>query len=164
MEFCIEYLDKEILSQYKGQQSVENIFKFLKDPTFVGAYCLKSPERIVAFGYILLMAAQIYTILERLVRKALSNLDENPIEGLNHIKTRKPTTYAIKHILSPILVIRKQNRKRECWTTSGELNENQKRILKFAGFDEKIYDYSTKIKNVDNKMKACRAKFILASW
>ena len=73
-----DYPDKEILSQYKGQQSVENIFKFLKDPTFVGAYCLKSPERIVAFGYILLMAAQIYTILERQVRKALDNPDEKP--------------------------------------------------------------------------------------
>ena len=144
-----EYPDKEILSQYKGQQSVENIFKFLKDPTFVGAYCLKSPERIVAFGYILLMAAQIYTILERQVRKVLANPDEKPIEGLNRIKTRKPTTYAIKHILSPILIVRKQNRKSEYWTTSGELNENQKRILKLAGFDEKIYQYSISIKNVE---------------
>jgi transposase len=144
-----DYPDKEILSQYKGQQSVENIFKFLKDPTFVGAYCLKSPERIVAFGYILLMAAQIYTILERQVRKALDNPDEKPIEGLNRIKTRKPTTYAIKHILSPILIIRKKNKKSECWTTSGELNENQIRILKFAGFNEKIYDYSIKIKNTE---------------
>src|SRR5659263_265206 len=50
-------------SQYKGQQAVENIFKFIKDPTLVGAYCLKNPERIVAFGYILLMAAQVYTCL-----------------------------------------------------------------------------------------------------
>ncbi len=64
-----KYPDREVLSQYKGQQSVENIFKFIKDPTFVGAYCLKNPERIIAFGYILLMAAQVYTILERLVRK-----------------------------------------------------------------------------------------------
>ncbi len=77
-----KYPDREILSQYKGQQAVENVFKFIKDPTLVGAYCLKNPERIVAFGYILLMAAQVYTILERVVRKKLENPDEEPVEGL----------------------------------------------------------------------------------
>jgi hypothetical protein len=40
-----KYPDREILSQYKGQQSVENISKFIKYPALVGAYCLKNPER-----------------------------------------------------------------------------------------------------------------------
>jgi len=45
-----KYPDREILFQYKGQQSVENIFKFIKDPALVGAYCLKNHERIVALA------------------------------------------------------------------------------------------------------------------
>ncbi len=134
-----KYPDREILSQYKGQQVVENIFKFIKDPTLVGAYCLKNPERIVAFGYILLIAAQVYTILERVVRKNLEKPDAKPVEGLNRQKTRKPTTYAIQYILSPILVIRMLKKKCEEWVLSKELDKNQKRILNLAGFDEGIY-------------------------
>jgi transposase len=134
-----KYPDREILSQYKGQQAVENIFKFIKDPTLVGAYCLKNPERIVAFGYILLMAAQVYTILERIVRKNLDNPDEEPVEGLNRQKTKRPTTYAIEYVLSAILVMRVQKKKSEEWILSKELDKNQKRILKLAGFDERIY-------------------------
>jgi transposase len=143
----LTHTDREIHYQYKGQQSAENIFKFLKDPTFVGAYCLKNPERIVAFGYVLLMAAQVYTTLEREVRKSLENIEEEPVEGLNHNKTKKPTGYVIKYILSPILLIRKQNKKSEIWEPSKELSKNQKRILKLAGFDEQIYYESMKTGN-----------------
>lgn len=134
-----KYPDREILSQYKGQQAVENIFKFIKDPTLVGAYCLKNPERIVAFGYILLMAAQIYTILERVVRKNLENPNEEPVEGLNRQKTKRPTAYAIEYVLSAILVMRVQKKKCEEWILSKELEKNQKRILNLAGFDDRIY-------------------------
>lgn len=134
-----KYPDREILSQYKGQQAVENIFKFIKDPALVGAYCLKNPERIVAFGYILLMAAQVYTILERVVRKNLENPDEAPVEGLNRQKTKRPTAYAIEYVLSAILVMRVQKKKYEEWILSKELDKNQKRMLNLAGFDEKIY-------------------------
>ena len=142
-----KYPDREILFQYKGQQSVENIFKFIKDPALVGAYCLKNHERIVAFGYILLMAAQVYTILERIVRKNLENPDEEPVEGLNKQKTKKPTAYAIEYVLSAILVIRIQQKKWEEWAPSKELNKNQKRILKLAGFDGSIYSKSVKVNN-----------------
>ena len=142
-----KYPDREILHQYKGQQAVENIFKFIKDPTLVGAYCLKNPERIVAFGYILLMAAQVYTILERIVRKNLEKPDEGPVEGLNRQKTKKPTAYAIEYVLSAILVIRILKKKCEEWVVSKDLNNNQKRILKLAGFDESIYYKTVKVKN-----------------
>ena len=62
-----------VLSGYKGQQGAERIFRFLKDPAWVGAICLKKPERIVAFGYVMLMAAMVYTLLERQARKALES-------------------------------------------------------------------------------------------
>ena len=142
-----KYPDREILSQYKGQQAVENIFKFIKDPTLVGAYCLKNPERIVAFGYILLMAAQVYTILERIVRKNLEKPEEGPVEGLNRQKTKKPTAYAIEYVLSAILVIRILKKKCEEWVLSKDMNNNQKRILKLAGFNESIYHKTVRVNN-----------------
>lgn len=94
-----------ILEEYKGQQGTERIFRFI-DPTWVGAYCLKDLGRIVAFGYLILMAALVYALIERQVRRSLENPKEPPIEGLNKIKTKKPTSYAIKVILTPILVAR----------------------------------------------------------
>ncbi len=60
------------------------------------------------------------------------------MEGLNHQKTKKPTGYAIKYILSALLVIRVQKKKSEVWALSKELDKNQKRILKLAGFDDNI--------------------------
>lgn len=40
----------------------ERIFRFLQDPAWVGAICLKKPERIVALGYVMLMAVMVYTL------------------------------------------------------------------------------------------------------
>ncbi len=85
------------------------------------------------------MAAQIYTILERVVRKNLEKPDEKPVEGLNRQKTKKPTAYAIEYVLSAILVIKIQKKKYEEWVLSKELDKNQKRILNLAGFDDRIY-------------------------
>ena len=93
------------------------------------------------------MAAQVYTILERIVRKNLENPDEEPVEGLNRQKTKKPTAYAIVYVLSAILVIRIQKKKCEEWTLSKELNNNQKRILRLAGFDEGVYYKSVRVNN-----------------
>ena len=100
---------------------------------------MNNPERIVSFGYILLMAAQVYTILERVVRKNLENPDEDPVEGLNRQNTKRPTSYAIEYVLSAILVMRVQKKKYEEWILSKKLDKNQNRILNLAGFDERIY-------------------------
>jgi hypothetical protein len=58
-----------------------------------------------------------------------------------------PTAYAIEYVLSAILVIRILKKKCEEWILSKELNNNQKRILKLAGFDESIYYKTMKVKN-----------------
>lgn len=137
------YPNQRILEEYKGQQGTERIFRFIKDPTWVGAYCLKDPGRIVAFGYLLLMAALVYAILERQVRRSLENPEEPPIEGLNRIKTKKPTSYAIKVILTPILVVRIVNPKGEQYLLASVLNENQNRVLGLAGFDQSIYSWKS---------------------
>lgn len=47
------------------------------------------------------------------------------------------TSYAIKTVMSPILVVEVEGR----WYPGRPLNENQQRVLRLAGFDEGIYRY-----------------------
>ena len=136
-----EYPGRYILEQYKGQYDVERIFRFIKNPAWVGAFCLKKNERLAALGYVLLMAAIVYTLWERRVRRALANDNQKPIEGLNRKKTRKPTAYALQTIFSGILVLyMKRNGIMSIWL-SKMLNHNQKRALELSGFSEHIYEF-----------------------
>ena len=133
---------KDILQRYKGQGNVERIFKFIKNPSWVGSFCLKKPERIAALGYLVLIAAMIYTLWERRVRKALTNSDIAPIEGLNRQKTRKPTAFALQKIMSSILVQSKTvNGKMSIWLPK-PVKPNQKRILELSGFSDEIYTFA----------------------
>ena len=132
-----EYPAEKILKEYKGQMNVERIFKFIKNPAWVGSFCLKTPERLTALGYLLLMAAVIYTLWERRVRQALK--DAEPIRGLNQKKTRKPTAYALQTVLSAILVLSQiSGSSLKIWLPK-PLKPNQKRVIELSGFSEDIY-------------------------
>lgn len=61
----------DILREYKQQSTVELRFKFLKDPLFVDALFLKTPERLEAPGYLFLLALFLYMTIERRLRLAL---------------------------------------------------------------------------------------------
>ena len=136
-----EYSAKAILERYKGQGNVERIFKFIKNPAWIGAFCLKKPERLAALGYVLLMAAIIYTLWERRVRIELAKENVLPIEGLNKRKTKKPTTYALQTVLSSILVLSERIGKKWLIWLPRPLELNQKRVLELSGFSEDIYSF-----------------------
>ena len=130
---------KTILEKYKGQYYVERIFKFMKNPSWVGSFCLNKPERVAALGYVLFIAAVIYTLWERRVRMALGNEDTEPIEGLNKQKTKKPTAYALEVVLNPILVLSQQTGgKLRIWLPK-PLSHNRQRVIELSGFDIDIY-------------------------
>jgi len=133
---------KDILERYKGQGNVERIFKFIKNPSWVGSFCLKKPERIAALGYLVLIAAMIYTLWERRVRKALSDSAIAPVEGLNRQKTRKPTAFALQKVMSSILVLSKIADGRMSVWLPKPLTFNQKRVLELSGFSEEIYSFA----------------------
>lgn len=58
----MELTKEEMLSKYKGQQSVERGFRFLKDPLFLtDSVFLKSPHRIEALGLIMGLCLLVYT-------------------------------------------------------------------------------------------------------
>lgn len=134
-----KYSSKTILEKYKGQGNVERIFRFIKNPAWIGAFCLKKPERLAALGYILLMAAMVYTLWERRVRKALAVDGVEPIRGLNRQKTEKPTTYALQTVLSSILVLSQRiGNKLRIWLPQ-PLSLNRRRVLELSGFSDDLY-------------------------
>ncbi|OYT28121.1 hypothetical protein B6U98_05525, partial [Thermoplasmatales archaeon ex4572_165] len=83
---------------------------------------------------------------ERNIRKALSKSKEEPIEGLNRQKTRKPTTYALQKVMSSILVLSQiTNGKIESIWLPKPLKPNQEHILQLTGFSKEIYTYTSKV-------------------
>jgi transposase len=140
-----EWSGRDVLEEYKGQAGAERIFRFIKNPAWVGAFCLKEPERIAAFGYVVLLAAMVYTLLERQVRRALAQPGQEPVEGLNRQLTYKPTTYAIPTALSPILIVGQVIRGQLELRPSVPLTNNQERLLRLAGFDLTIYHWRGKV-------------------
>ena len=63
---------QELLSNYKGQQSVERGFRFLKEPAFMTpSVFLKSQKRIVALAVVMCLCLLVYTIAQRYLRQRL---------------------------------------------------------------------------------------------
>lgn len=135
----LAYPARTILAEYKEQHVAERVFSFIKDPTWVGAFCLKKPERIVALGYVLLMASMVYTLLERQVRQALTKPEERLVLGLDNRPTSRPSAWAILTILSAILIIAERQVDQWVFHPARKLTDNQERILTLAGFGPHIY-------------------------
>ena len=131
--------DIEVLTEYKEQSSVEINFKILKDPYFVDEIYLKDPNRIEAFGYILLLALMVYTLIEYQVREALLK-EKEPLIIPGGIKSYKPTGRAILELLENIMVllITLENGSHVRMIGNG-VNDNIRRLLNLAGFSENIY-------------------------
>ena len=68
--------NRDLLDNYKGQQSVERGFRFLKDPLFMtSSVFLKTQERIVALGMIMCLCLLVYTLAQRYLRQKLKELN-----------------------------------------------------------------------------------------
>lgn len=66
----------EVLEEYKAQQAIERRFPITKDPKRVGAVYLETPDRVEAFGYLLILTVLVYSVIERRARRALSDADK----------------------------------------------------------------------------------------
>jgi transposase len=120
-------LTKEVLLQeYKEQHRVERGFRFLKDPLFfTSSVFVKTPERVAAIAMVMGLSLLIYSLGERLLRRAL----EEGATGIRH-QTGKPTQrptlrwvfqlFQAVHLLSVDGTMRIAN-----------LTEERKRILSF---------------------------------
>jgi transposase len=67
----------EVLKEYKGQQSSERGFRFLKDPLFfTSSVFLNTPRRVAALAMVMGLCLLVYTLGQRQLRQALAQAQE----------------------------------------------------------------------------------------
>ena len=77
-----------MLSEYKGQQSSERGFRFLKDPLFfTSSVFLNTPRRVAALAMVMGLCLLVYTLGQRQLRQALAHAEETIPNQL-----KKPTS------------------------------------------------------------------------
>lgn len=118
----------QVLREYKQQSSVELRFKFLKDPMFVDSLFLKTPERIEALGYVLLIALFIYMTLEERIRTAIKqqNIRLQPVRGWH---TSKPTAKQVILMLEHIVTIYWYDRETDKWQKQMQQNDKAQQLF-----------------------------------
>jgi transposase len=129
-----EYSDYKILEEYKGQNSVEAAFKFLKDPVYLGSVFLKKKSRVEALGYVFILVLLIAAYFEYRVRKSLKENNEFLHQPGGH-KTQRPTVKTILELLENVIII-VNNGKRYF---QKNMDEKVIQVIKWAGFDNDIY-------------------------
>jgi transposase len=78
----------EVLTEYKGQQSSERGFRFLKDPLFfTSSVFLNTPRRVAALAMVMGLCLLVYTLGQRQLRQALAHAEETIPNQL-----KKPTS------------------------------------------------------------------------
>jgi transposase len=73
--------DAEIMAEWKGQYKVEHSFRLVNQLFLVTPLLLKTPQRIAALVFLVMVGALIAGLIERQVRRALAEL-QRPLKGL----------------------------------------------------------------------------------
>jgi len=131
------YSSYEILKEYKEQTVVENRFKFIKHPLYVGPLWLRRKDRLEALSYVILIALAVYIILQRRVRLALQKEDE-PLKVTGNKKSFSPTGNKILELFQPVKIVyikENGNVKRFLPERYRELS----RALRMIGFEMEIF-------------------------
>ena len=101
-----KFSGQKMLSEYKAQQSVEQGFRFLKDPWFmVDSIFLKSPKRIAALMMIMTLCLMVYNIGQYRLRSTLKEKNETVPNQINK-PIQNPTLRWIFQIMEGIGIIR----------------------------------------------------------
>lgn len=132
-----DYSVDGLLKEYKEQSVVENRFKFVKHPLYVGPLWLQKKERLEAMSYVILMALAVYIILQRRVRLALEKEDE-PLKITGDKKSFEPTGNKILELFKPVKIVYiKEGGSVKRFLPERYLELN--RAIKLIGFDMEIY-------------------------
>ncbi|HBS71283.1 MAG TPA: IS1634 family transposase, partial [Cyanobacteria bacterium UBA11153] len=82
--------DREVLSEYKAQQSNERGFRFIKDPLFfTSSVFVKKPERVEAISMIMGLCLLVYNLAQRKLRQQLEATNEGVKNQVKKL-TNKP--------------------------------------------------------------------------
>jgi transposase len=95
--------DADLLRAYKGQPAVELSFKWAKNPAALAPIFLETPTRIAALGCVYLMALLVYTLVERQVRKSLTERRETLPD--RPAPSQRPTARTVFQLMRNIAVV-----------------------------------------------------------
>ena len=132
------YDDYDVLKEYKKQINVEVRFRFLKDPMFVNAIYLKTPRRVEALGYVILLAVMIASLLELRIRNALEK-EKATISAGSRKRVKRPTARLLLNMLNSILVVYLDYDGRMERHFPHDIDPEVLRVLELAGYDRRIY-------------------------
>ena len=130
--------DRSVLSQYKNQSRAEMCFRFLKQPLFVRGIFLKTPRRVEALGYVILLAVMVAAFLQRRIRKALQDQNATILAPGNRVLDRSTVT-AILDMLQYISVVYLHHGTHTERYLPTNTSPEILKLLRLAGYDERIY-------------------------
>ena len=124
--------DAEILAEWKGQYKVEQGFRLVNEVFLVAPLFLKTPRRIAALVFLIMVGALVAGLIERQVRRVLKRLRQ-PIRGLmpeGRDTLRPKISRLFKAFADYGLVQVKDGQGRVVGTRFARLNKVQEQILK----------------------------------
>jgi len=130
--------DAEIAAEWKGQYKVEHCFRLVHQHFLVTPLFLKTPQRIAALVFLIMVGALVAGLIERQVRRALAALQQ-PLTGLmpEGRDTLHPTVARLfKAFADYSLVQVKDARGRVVESRFARLNPVQAQILKMLGLPQ----------------------------
>ncbi len=130
--------EAEMAAEWKGQYKVEHCFRLVNQLFLVTPLFLKTPQRIAALVFLIMVGALIAGLIERQVRRALAE-HQQPITGLmpEGRDTLHPTVARLfKAFTDYSLVQVKDARGRVVEVRFARLNPVQAQILKMIGLPQ----------------------------
>jgi len=129
-----KWADSDILREYKGQQTTERGFRFIKDPLFFAASVfLKNSKRIMALAMLMTLALMVYTLGQRQLRLALAQANAS-LPDQKGKPTARPTLRWILQCFLSVHLVFFNNLKFQI-----KLSDRQNLILQFLGASSRKY-------------------------
>ena len=120
--------DDEILQEYKGQQSCERGFRFLKDPLFfTSSVFLNTPQRVAALAMVMGLCLLVYTLGQRQLRQTLAK-EQQTIDNQLGKPTATPTLRWVFQCFQAIHIV-----DLNCQLQISNLTDKRLWILNFLG-------------------------------
>ncbi|NLJ80910.1 MAG: transposase, partial [Firmicutes bacterium] len=113
-------------------------FRFLKDPMFVNALFLKTPKRVQALGYVILLAVMIASLLELRIRNALKEQRLTITAGPRKNLT-EPTARVLLNLLNEVQVVYLEKDGQMNRILPSNTDPEILKLLRLSGYDETIY-------------------------
>ena len=118
----------EVLIEYKGQQSSERGFRFLKDPLFfTSSVFVNTPRRVAALAMVMGLCLLVYTLGQRQLRQALAHARETIPNQLKK-PTSTPTLRWVFQCFQAVHLVNLENQQQVSNLTDARLW-----ILRFLG-------------------------------